>query len=229
MVVSGAQITFVVRFLKTNLREFRNTNPLRMNFLAHLASSGEREGVLMGNYIGDFIKGQLTPLRTEKWSADFLLGIRLHRFIDHFTDTNPGVLEAKRFLARKHPKVAGVALDIFFDYFLANHFPEFYQADLASFINHSYGIIQKNKDLVPAAMLPMAEAMIRHDWLYNYKEITGIKRSFDGLSRRFAFMAAIQGAEIELQQNEATYEAAFLEFYPKLKDACEDFIKKNES
>ncbi len=198
-----------------------------MNFLAHVALSGEREGVLMGNYVGDFIKGQLTPLRTESWSADFLLGVKLHRYIDHFTDTNPRVLQAKRFLAKKHPKVAGVALDIYFDYFLANHFSEFYEEDLAHFVNHSYAIITENKDLIPAAMLPMAEAMIRHDWLLNYKDIPGIKRSFDGLSRRFAFMAAIKNAEIELQQNEATYEAAFLEFYPKLMVACEQFIKTN--
>lgn len=200
-----------------------------MNFLAHVALSGEREGVLMGNYVGDFIKGQLSPLRTESWSADFLLGIRLHRFIDHFTDTNPGVLQAKRFLAKKHPKVAGVALDIYFDYFLANHFSEFYEEDLAQFINQAYGIITKNKDLIPTAMLPMAEAMIRHDWLYNYKEIHGIRRSFDGLSRRFAFMTAIKGAEVELKQNQARYEAAFLEFYPKLKSACEEFIIRHES
>lgn len=200
-----------------------------MNFLAHVALSGEREGVLMGNYVGDFIKGQLTPPRTESWSADFLLGVKLHRYIDHFTDTNPGVLKAKRLLAKKHPKVAGVALDIYFDYFLANHFSKFYQEGLANFVNHAYGIITKNKDLIPAGMLPMAEAMIRHDWLFNYKEIPGIKRSFDGLSRRFAFMAAIQGAEVELQQNEARYEAAFLEFYPKLKSACEYFIRKHES
>ncbi len=200
-----------------------------MNFLAHVALSGERQDVLMGNYVGDFIKGQLTPLRTESWSADFLLGVKLHRYIDHFTDTNPGVLRAKRFLAKKHPKVAGVALDIYFDYFLANHFSEFYEADLTQFINQSYAVVTQNKDLIPAAMRPMAEAMIRHDWLLHYKEIPGIKRSFDGLSRRFNFMTAIQGAEIELQRNEPVYEAAFLEFYPKLKSACENFIKENES
>ena len=198
-----------------------------MNFLAHVALSGEREGVLMGNYVGDFIKGQLRPLRTQAWSADFLLGVKLHRYIDHFTDTNPGVLKGKRFLAKKHPKVAGVALDIYFDYFLANHFSEFYEEYLPQFINHTYAIITKNKNLIPTAMLPMAEAMIRHDWLVNYKEMPGIKRSFDGLSRRFAFMTAIEGAEIELQQNESVYETAFLEFYPKLKSACEDFIENN--
>lgn len=178
----------------------------------------------MGNYVGDFIKGQLTPPRTAAWSADFLLGVKLHRYIDHFTDTNPGVLQAKRFLAKKHPKVAGVALDIYFDYYLANHFSNYYREDLGGFVNQAYAIISKNNDLIPAAMLPMAEAMIRHDWLLNYKEIPGIKRSFDGLSRRFTFMAAIRGAEIELQQNEEIYEAAFLEFYPELKDACQAFL-----
>ncbi|GHB82123.1 acyl carrier protein phosphodiesterase [Persicitalea jodogahamensis] len=196
-----------------------------MNFLAHVALSGEREGILMGNYVGDFIKGQLTELRTESWPADFRLGVELHRFIDNFTDTNQGVLQAKRIVAIKHPKVAGVALDIYFDYFLANHFSKFYQEDLAGFVMGSYEIIQRNRQLIPAAMLSMAEAMIRHDWLLNYKDISGIKRSFDGLSRRFAFMGAIKGAEEELQRNQQIYQDAFMEFYPKLKRACEKFIE----
>ncbi|WP_373515848.1 ACP phosphodiesterase [Persicitalea sp.] len=196
-----------------------------MNFLAHVALSGEREGVLMGNYVGDFIKGQLTQLRAESWSADFLVGIKLHRFIDDFTDKNSIVLKAKKKLAKKHPKVAGVALDIYFDYFLANHFSKYYKEDLARFVNQSYDVVTRNKDLVPAAMIPIAEAMIRHDWLFNYREITGIKRSFDGLSRRFAFLAAIKGAEVELQENQEIYEQAFLEFYPKLISACENFIE----
>ena len=181
----------------------------------------------MGNYVGDFIKGKLTPLRTQTWSDDFLLGVKLHRYIDDFTDTDPDVLTAKRFLSKKHPKVAGVALDIYFDYFLANHFSRYYDEGLAQFVTRTYAIILKNKDLVPIAMLPMAEAMIRHDWLLNYREIPGIKRSFDGLSRRFAFMAAIKGAEVELQQNQAIYEAAFLEFYPKLKAVSEEFLLNN--
>ncbi len=224
MVVNDAKNTLSAHWLKTNLREFRHTNPSIMNFLAHVALSGEREGVLMGNYVGDFIKGQLTALRTESWSADFKLGVELHRYIDHFTDNNPGVIQAKRVLAIKHPKVAGVALDIYFDYFLANNFSRYYQKDLAGFVTHSYTVIQRNKQLIPAAMLPMAEAMIRHDWLYGYSTLPGIKRSFDGLSRRFAFMAAIQGAEEELLRNQNTYEDAFLTFYPKLKIACEKYI-----
>jgi acyl carrier protein phosphodiesterase len=196
-----------------------------MNFLAHLALSGNREGVLMGNYSGDFIKGKLTPARAASWSDEYRVGLELHRFIDSYTDSHPTVLRAKRVLSLTHPKVAGVALDIYFDYFLANHFSDFYEEDLTDFINKTYSLILRNLTLIPEAMLPMAEAMIRHDWLLHYQTIAGIRRSFEGLANRFPFMAAIRGAEQELQRNRRVYEDSFMEFYPDLMVASEDFIK----
>lgn len=196
-----------------------------MNFLAHLALSGKYEGIIMGNYTGDFIKGKLTPARTASWTEEYRVGVELHRFIDSFTDTHPTVLRAKRVLARAHPKVAGVALDIYYDYFLANHFSEFYEEDLATFVQNSYALILRNRTLIPEAMLPMAEAMIRHDWLLHYKTIPGIRRSFEGLANRFPFMAAIRGAEIELLRNQGVFEDSFLEFYPNLMLASREFIQ----
>lgn len=196
-----------------------------MNFLAHLALSGNREGIMMGNYTGDFIKGKLTPTRTASWSEEYRVGVELHRFIDSFTDSHPTVLRAKQVLARRHPKVAGVALDIYYDYFLAHHFSVYYEEDLAQFVQDAYALILRNRALMPAAMLPMAEAMIRHDWLLHYKTIPGIRRSFEGLANRFPFMAAIRGAENELIRNERVYEDSFLEFYPGLKVASEEFIQ----
>ena len=77
--------------------------------------------------------------------------------------------------------------------------------------------------MISEAMLPMAEAMIRHDWLTHYQTIPGIKRSFDGLANRFVFMAGIRGAENELLRNEKVYEDSFLEFYPSLMAASKEF------
>ena len=180
----------------------------------------------MGNYTGDFIKGKLTPESTAAWSAEYRVGVELHRFIDFFTDMHPTVLRAKRVLARSHPKVAGVALDIYYDYFLANHFSKYHEKDLAQFVQGSYALILRNRALIPEAMLPMAEAMIRHDWLLHYKTIPGIGRSFEGLANRFPFMAAIRGAEKELLRNQQVYEGSFLEFYPCLQSVSEVFIQK---
>ena len=179
----------------------------------------------MGNYTGDFIKGKLTPARTDLWTDEYRVGVELHRFIDSFTDTHPTVLRAKRALARSHPKVAGKELDIFYDYFLANHFADYYKEDLAQFVQDSYALILRNRALIPEAMLPMAEAMIRHDWLLHYKTIPGIRRSFEGLANRFPFMAAIRGAEKELLRNKHLYEDTFLEFYPSLQEASQKFVQ----
>lgn len=196
-----------------------------MNFLAHIVLSGSREGIILGNFSGDFIKGTLTPERTQNWSEEYLLGVYLHRYIDSFTDTHPTVREAKKVLALVHPKVAGVILDIYYDYFLANHFTEYYPYGLNEYVQDTYQLLQRNRRLIPEAMLPMADAMIRHDWLYHYKDISGIKRSFDGIANRFSFMKGIRGAENELINNYKTYETSFLEFFPELKSAAENFIR----
>lgn len=198
-----------------------------MNFLAHIALSGPREYVMMGNFTGDYPKGKLTANRFAVWPPDYLLGVKLHRFIDDFTDTHPTVLTAKRFLGQTHPKVAGVAIDIFFDYFLANRFAQFYGEDLGIFARRSYEIIFRHRNLIPSAMLPMAEAMVKHDWLTNYRTVGGIERACSGLARRYAFMSGIQGAELEMILNQSVYEAAFLEFYPELQKATEAFLAEN--
>ena len=62
-----------------------------MNFLAHLFLSGENEKVKIGNFIGDFVKGN----KLEEYDQEIQFGIRLHREIDSYTDSHPVVLESK--------------------------------------------------------------------------------------------------------------------------------------
>ena len=72
-----------------------------MNYLAHLVLSGKNEEVLFGNFIADAVKGKsyLT------WSKNIQKGILLHRFIDHYTDTNPHYFAGKRRFYEKFPKM----------------------------------------------------------------------------------------------------------------------------
>ena len=52
------------------------------------------------------------------WSKNIQKGILLHRFIDHYTDTNPHYLAGKRRFYEKFPKMGGVINDILYDYLL---------------------------------------------------------------------------------------------------------------
>ena len=62
-----------------------------MNVLAHIYLSGDSDKIIIGNYIGDYVKGRdylNYPDLVRK-------GIILHRHIDGFTDSHPLFTEAR--------------------------------------------------------------------------------------------------------------------------------------
>jgi len=195
-----------------------------MNFLAHLLLSGANEEVIMGNYVGDFIKGRLTGDKITGWSDDFLLGMKLHRHIDMFTDEHPTVREAKRMAACVLGKTAGIAIDIYFDYFLAKYFDQFCSESLAAYSARMYEVIKRNDALVPAHMKSMVRTMIKQDWLNTYETLEGIKITFVRLSGRAEFLDVLTLATKELEKNEAFYREKFYIFFPLLQAEAARFI-----
>lgn len=195
-----------------------------MNFLAHLLLSGNREGIVMGNFVGDFVKGLLTQEKTTNWNPEYVTGLRLHRYIDSFTDTHPVVREARKKIAEKHGRLSGIIVDIYFDYFLAKFFTDFCNETLWEYAHRMYGLIEENEYLIPEQMIPMAKAMIRQDWLNSYASLEGIDLTFSRMSRRAGFMIPIRNAVDELRLNELFYQEKFELFFPELKHASESFI-----
>jgi acyl carrier protein phosphodiesterase len=197
-----------------------------MNFLAHLLLSGEKDGIVMGNFVGDFVKGRLTDDKTILWNPDYVVGLKLHRFIDSFTDTHPVVREAKKMVAQKYGKLAGIIVDIYFDYFLAKFFTDFCDEPLWEYSHRMYSLIEKNDYLVPESMIPMVRAMIRQDWLNSYDTFGGIALTFHRMSRRAGFMEPIYHAADELRKNEKFYEEKFSIFFPELKNETTRYIRE---
>lgn len=195
-----------------------------MNFLAHLLLSGEKEGVIMGNYVGDFVKGKLTAEKTENWNHEYLTGLKLHRFIDMFTDEHPVVREAKHKVAENYGRVAGIIIDIYFDYFLAKHFMEYSEEPLWEYTHRMYTVIEKNEYLIPDTMIPMVRSMIRQDWLNSYDTFDGIDLTFKRMSGRADFMKILKSAGLELRKNEKFYFDKFQEFFPQLQASTKQQI-----
>ena len=199
-----------------------------MNFLAHLLLSGENEEIITGNYVGDFVKGRLTGDKIAGWSADFLLGVKLHRQIDMFTDEHETVREAKRMASKMLGKTAGIAVDIYFDYFLAKYFDQFCTQSLQAYSIRMYTLLEKNNNLIPEHMKPMVRSMIRQDWLNMYETLDGIKLTFERLSRRAYFLDVLVGAEKDLAAHEEFYNAKFNLFFPQLQAEAKRFINENQ-
>ena len=87
-----------------------------MNFLAHAYLSGDNPKILVGNFIGDFVKG--SDLR-ERYDSSIAYGIELHRMIDTFTDSHPVVMNSKIRLRETYRHYAPVIVDMYYDHFLA--------------------------------------------------------------------------------------------------------------
>ena len=84
-----------------------------MNFLAHIYLSGEDTPLMIGNFIGDFVKGN----EYKNFPADIQNGVLLHREIDSYTDSHEIVLESKKRLREKYRHYSGVITDIFYDHY----------------------------------------------------------------------------------------------------------------
>lgn len=83
-----------------------------MNFLAHLYLSGDDSEIMVGNFIGDFVKGRNL---NERFEERIVKGIELHRSIDAFTDSHPVVTLSKNRLRDKYRHYSPVIVDMFYD------------------------------------------------------------------------------------------------------------------
>ena len=191
-----------------------------MNILAHAWLSGGYPDLMVGNFVGDFIKGDPAAGRHHLTPGQ-IAGVRLHRAIDTFTDAHPHVAAVRRLLHPRCHKYAGAAVDIFFDHFLATDFQELTGQGLPKFVQIFYRAIEQNITALPPAAARMAAYMIRQDWLTNYQFIEGIDRSLKGVARRTTYPSGLDTAIDDLRAYHDPIARHFSYFWPDLVDHCQ--------
>ncbi|MCB0764372.1 MAG: DUF479 domain-containing protein [Flavobacteriales bacterium] len=184
-----------------------------MNFLGHLYVSGPEPLVIVGNFMGDEVKGRdLSHLHPS-----IQKGVRLHRAIDSFTDRHP-LQRLGRSRVRPHAgRYAGVVMDMFYDHLLASDPHWWAETPLKEFAPRMYTLLTAHEAFMPEATRRMLRYMATHDWLTSYGTIEGIGGAIAGLARRVPQGAPMIGSEEVLQQHFSTYRAEFREFLPALQ------------
>lgn len=186
-----------------------------MNLLAHAWLSDRNEGYLIGNFGGDFIKGDPTHPR-HALLPDEIAGVRIHRAIDAFTDAHPDVAAVRELLHPRCHKYAGVAVDVFFDHFLAVQFKQVTGDELDEFTNWFYRTLQTHTDRLPPRATRMAQYMIAQDWIRNYRSTAGIDRALNGLARRTQYESGLETAVEDLVTYYDQIDLHFHRFWPTL-------------
>jgi acyl carrier protein phosphodiesterase len=197
-----------------------------MNFLAHLYLSGDDPEIMVGNFIGDFVRGRNVH---EQFQQNIALGIELHREIDEFTDSHRVVLESKKRLRPKYRHYAPVIVDMYYDHFLAAHWQNHHAQSLPDFAEHAYSQLKKYEPILPERVLQMMPHMVKGNWLVSYAQLEGIHRALTGMSRRTPFDSKMDEAVFDLEKSYKEFESEFLLFFPALKQMSELFIRSNRT
>lgn len=194
-----------------------------MNFLAHVYLSYGQAGLLVGNMIGDFVKGN----QYLQYEECIQKGIQLHRQIDSFTDSHPIIQETKQIYRQSVGRYDGAFLDISFDYCLANASTILSPSAWREKITQAYTTIDKKIETLPPAFAKMFSYMENGDWLYNYRYTWQIKKSFEGLAKRAKYLENDVNPFADFEKNITYMEQSFSEFFPQLEAFVLDWIDKN--
>lgn len=187
----------------------------------HLYFSGQNEQIMIGNFIGDSIKGNkandFPPLITE--------GIMLHRKIDDFSDKNPEVLKSKERFRSIYGKYAGVAVDIMYDHFFAANFQHYTSFNLNDFASHCYTTLLKNWKVIPWEIKLFLPFLIKHKRLQSYATIKGLSSALTLMSKKTSFPDKTREAIAILTQEYVHFENEFDCFFSDISSFVSDELK----
>jgi acyl carrier protein phosphodiesterase len=184
-----------------------------VNYLAHLYLAEDTPESLLGNLMGDFVRG--TDLHS--YSHAVRGGIQLHRKIDVFTDAHPVVLQSKQRLSPGYRRYAGIAVDIFYDHFLARDWAAYSPVPLPEFASRVYEVLQEHEAMLPERLRRTASFMTAENWLVSYGRVEGVSAALRRASRRLKGRVHLEAMADELVACDAGLETDFRRFFPELR------------
>ncbi len=183
-----------------------------MNHLAHLYLSQSSDKLMVGNFIADAVKGK----KFLDYETEISKGIVMHRAIDTFTDAHELVSHSKSFFRARYGLYSPIIIDLVYDHFLAKNFYNYSNESLAIFCERCYKVFEKYFSVMPPRNQHLFPYMQKENWLLNYANVNGIKRSLTGMSRRIKNNPGIENATEELILNYAELEKDFEKYFPRL-------------
>ncbi len=187
-----------------------------MNFLGHLYFSDNDPAIMYANIFGDFVKGS----DLSGFLPEVEYGIRLHREIDSYTDTHPEVRKLLHILYPSLPKIASIAIDLFFDHLLAKNWNAYHPLPLDDFLNNFYNYPFNEADFPDETFLHMLFRLRHGNWIKHYETLDGLEKACIGVSRRISFPNTLFNGRSVFETHETAITQCFEAF---LKDAVIHF------
>lgn len=188
-----------------------------MNFLAHTYLSGCDEEIIVGNFMGDYVKGRNYMHLPELVRK----GILIHRDIDSFTDTHSITRSSRLRLTEKYRKYSGVIVDIFYDHFLAVAWMDYCGITLREYVDRTYDLLKRNYKTLPQGIKVWFPTFLENNWMLRYEHVEGIELVLDKMSANTSLPDHTTFAIEKLRGEYEEFDKEFKEFFPLIIDFIE--------
>lgn len=184
-----------------------------MNYLAHIHLAKLSDTSMVGNFLGDFVKGsELSHLDEEHQH-----GIKLHRRIDSFTDHHKSIKNLRESFPKELRRMSGVVIDIHFDHLLCQHWQSFETESLDDLLSRFYSKLSNFDSPVKGRFQAVRKGLLEYRWLSDYQALSSCERAYYQIEKRLKGKVVFAGAANEFVQNNKTlFSTHFLLFYPQL-------------
>lgn len=222
--ISRSPLYTDVIYIEFKLNEMLTFDPetITMNFLAHAHLSGNNDQLLIGNFIGDSVKGR----DFNHFPETIRQGIVLHRKIDSFTDSHPVFKNSLEIVRPAHGRYSGIVIDIFYDHFLAHHWSHFEDISLDDYANYVLRLLSECIDILPERTKRLLPFMVAQNWLLGYANFERLEQVFYGMDRRTQLASGMRHSVSTLKENYSRLEKDFFLFYPELQQFASNEIEK---
>lgn len=190
-----------------------------MNFLFHLYLSGDDPELLVGNFMGDFVKGPLD----DTYPPRIRQGLLLHRKIDAFAQRDASFQRSRLRLSPHYGLYRGVLVDLFYDHFLAKEWSSWSEIEFADYLTWAQKIVEKHRAILPPRLQELAP-IIFSELLPSYQKIAGTELALRRMSRRVRRANPLAEGGGELTRHYEELHADFVRFTPASQRFAADFI-----
>jgi acyl carrier protein phosphodiesterase len=192
-----------------------------MNYLAHLYLSGPSDGVRLGNFIGDYVKGN----RFSRYPPEIRKGILLHRQIDSFMDEHPLSHASAELFRARYTRFSRVIIDVVYDHYLAKNWDKYSDQSLHDFVNEVHKLFITNYFILPPQVRQFLPFLIRSRRMENYQHLSGIEKTLKIMANHTVLPDHSAWAVEQIVKNDDQLQEQFTGFFEDIREMCRLFLE----
>lgn len=191
-----------------------------MNYITHLFLSGSDDGLIVGNFIGDSVKGK----DYLNYPESIQRGILLHRHIDFYTDTHTTIHKSKSYLVSTYNHWAGVLIDIFYGHILTLYFKNYTSESLNDFANRVQNVLLNHYEYLTDDTKMFLDYSIKYNRIEHFDKIQTVDEVLKGIAGRTKYVSNIENASADLLYHLENLTIDFQQFFPQLITESQNYI-----